>query len=474
MAETFTRRGGHAQRTTSDRVAQASLPLIIVIYVLIFMLPIEFSVSLGSIFLPPTRLFFLITAVPLIVLLFMREKLTLVDGILAAYVIWVALAFLAKRGGGGIEPAGQAFIEIVVPYLMARLFLKDAALVARFIKITCILIALLGVLAIPEGILHFRYLHEFPRMLTGVIYEMQADERLGLLRSASTFENPILFGLYCATFLSLAWFSTFGLGTRILLCMGIILATALSLSSAPMLLLALQIALIVAERATRRFSARAAIIMGVITVVVVFLETFSNRGVAGLIAAKLTFNPHTGYYRLLQWEYSIDDVRANPLFGINFENWTRPYWLNDSIDNHWLYLAMNSGVPAVMLIFAALLVIGYRLYKRRKTLQDPILRSLMLGWIIGMAALFMGAWTVALFGKMLPVLFFMIGLGAALMQTSDIESAQDAPEAAPPDSARRFTRFAPKRVRADAAPPRPTGVVATRARSVANERRRRV
>ena len=64
MAGTYTRATPSGPGTAGERVAQARLPGIILTFVLILLLPIEFSVSLGSIFLPPTRLFFLIAALP--------------------------------------------------------------------------------------------------------------------------------------------------------------------------------------------------------------------------------------------------------------------------------------------------------------------------------------------------------------------------------------------------------------------------
>lgn len=439
------RQSFHTSRPTRERVAQARLPGIIVAYMVIFLLPIELSFYAGPLFMTPIRIFLLVTALPLLVLLFRHENLMAIDGLLAAYVLWVVLAYMVKRGGGGIEAAGQSFLEITVPYLVARLFLKSPQQIARFLKIMCIIIAILGLLAIPEAVLQVRFLHEIPKMLTGITYEMQADIRQGLLRAASTFENPILFGLYCAMFLSLIWYSTFGIGTRLALVVGIIMATMTSLSSAPILLLLLQILLIMVERASRRIRLRTPLIAASVLAAVVFIEAFSNRGVARLIAAKLTLNPHTGYYRLLQWEFSIDDVRANPMFGINLENWTRPHWMTDSIDNHWLFLAMNSGVPAVTIIFITMALLAYRLYRRRQTIHDPMLKSLMLGWIIGISALFLGAWTVTLFGKMQPTLFFLVGLGAALLQMKDSTVFQEATAPNPVDRAKqhRYSRFAP-------------------------------
>lgn len=409
------------QKVHQDRYrsANATLPSILIAYILVYLLPIELSFYIGSLFMTPTRVFFLITTIPLIVIFFNREKPMIIDWLLAAYVMWVVLAYLVKRGGGGVEAAGQSFLQLTAPYLLARIFFKDSAQVARYVIVMCISITVLGLLAIPESLFYVRYLHTIPQMLTGISYEMQSDVRLGLLRAASTFENPILFGLYCATFFSLLWYSTSSVGTRTVLTLGVLVATGLSLSSAPMLLILVQFFLIVAERASRKIKSRVPLILVAVSASVIFIETFSNRGVAKLIASNLTFNPSTGYYRLLQWEHSIDDVRSNPLFGINFENWTRPFWMTDSVDNNWLFLAMDSGIPAVALICSLLLSLSYKIYRRRKTVRDPILKSLMLGWIICISALFLGAWTVTLFGKMLPAQFFLIGLGAALLQIED-------------------------------------------------------
>ena len=427
----------------SKRRLKARLPLIISVYLFFFLLPIEFSISIGPLFITPTRLFFLLAVLPLLIALFRLGNLHTADWLIFAYVVWVALALLRKQGAGGIEPAGQSLLEVLVPYLIARLHLHDSAQVARLVQVLGIIICILGALAIPEAIFHDRFLHDIPRLITGVIYEFQSDTRLGLLRAASTFENPLLFGLYCATFLSMIWYSGVQTSRRVLLCFGVVVATTLSLTSAAVLLLLMQILLIAFEGITRKIPARAAIVLATLVVVVLLVEALSDRGVVRLIAGELTFNPFTGYYRIAQWEHSIDDVMLNPIFGINFEDWTRPFWMTDSIDNHWLLTAMRSGLPSVVIIFALLFIIAYRLYFRRKKYQDPLGRSLMLGWILGMSALFLGGWTVAFFGKMFPALFFLIGIGAALMKVTDEHwDGRDRPEKlAIQDRPLRFSRY---------------------------------
>ena len=36
-----------------------------------------------------------------------------------------------------------------------------------------------------------------------------------------------------------------------------------------------------------------------------------------------------------KYEYSMDDILDHPLFGIGLNDWTRPEWMNNSIDSFW-------------------------------------------------------------------------------------------------------------------------------------------
>ncbi len=45
------------------------------------------------------------------------------------------------------------------------------------------------------------------------------------------------------------------------------------------------------------------------------IEAFSNRGFFGILISYLTFNPNTGYFRILQWEFTADDIADNLISG---------------------------------------------------------------------------------------------------------------------------------------------------------------
>ena len=426
-------------------VDQVALPIIVGLYLFVFLIPIEFSFYIGQLLITPTRLFLLVLAGPVIFSSITNHKLQSEDVFFIIFISWVSVAYFYKRGAAGIEIIGQTFLEVAISYCVARTYLVTFAQFIRLALILSVTVAILGILAIPEGISHYRYLHELPQKLTGFDYYISDDTRVGLLRSASTFEHPILFGMFCASLFSLAWYSLSSLGARLSHAAFTLMATLLALSSAALLLLIMQFLLVGIEKITRPIKRRTMIFGTLLISFVVLIEAVSNRGIIKLIGGTLTFNPHTAYYRLLQWDYSIDDVRRHPFVGINFENWTRPFWMTDSIDNHWLFLAMNSGIPAVFALWIVMGIISVKLYQKKQRTADIGYQKLYMGWLIGTASLFLGAWTVTLFGKMLPVFMFFLGIGAAMTRLPEEDPSQTEekalPEALDPKRS-SFTRFA--------------------------------
>ncbi|MBB5723655.1 hypothetical protein FHS72_003300 [Loktanella ponticola] len=420
-----------------------ALPVVVGLYLFVFLVPIEFSFYIGPLLVTPTRFFLILAAGPVIFASLSRHKLQSEDGFFIGFILWVAMAYFYKRGAAGVEIVGQAFLEIAISYCVARTYLVGVDQFRKLAVVLSVTVAVLGILAIPEGISHYRFLHEVPEMLTGFYYYISDDTRMGLLRSSSTFEHPILFGLFCASLFTFAWYTFTSTGARIAHLVMTVMATALSLSSAALLILMMQFSLIIFERLTRSFKQRTMVFGTLLVTAIVLIESLSNRGVVKLIAGNLTFNPHTAYYRVLQWEHGIDDVERHPFVGINLEHWTKPFWMTDSIDNHWLFTAMNSGVPAVLALWIVMGIIAVKLYKKKRRTADEVRQRLYMAWLIGAASLFLGAWTVTLFGKMLPIFMFFIGIGAAMTRLPEDEDVADTivlePEAG---TTSPYTRFA--------------------------------
>jgi len=149
--------------------------------------------------------------------------------------------------------------------------------------------------------------------------------------------------------------------------------------------------------------------MGFIGVVfIILINALSDRGFFAILISYLTFNPVTGYYRLLQWEYTMDDIAQNPLFGIGLNDWTRPEWMNNSIDSFWLLMTLQHGIMAnLVLLIACLYAVFYtlnRVHKHHKTS-----RWMVQAWILAFMSLILIGFTVDYFGKIQPLFFFVLG-----------------------------------------------------------------
>lgn len=423
------------------------------------MLPVELSMRFGTVTLSPFKLIMVLVTIPVLYLFFKNRLLHWLDGLFAAYALYTIMCIFINRGLTAIEPSGVFFLETIVAYAAARVSMRELpdlkAVLMMFIRI----IIILGILAIPEAILHTRFLHNAAEALTGIGYDHATDTRFNMLRANATFEHPILFGLAAASLATYAWIIARDTHQGILLLLGLGNAVFFSLSSAAYLVFILQIGILIFERATRSIPYRWTIVMISVVSILIFLSLASDRGPIGLIASYLTFSAHTGYYRMLIWEHGIDDVLANPIFGIKPETWTRPIGMTNSIDNHWLITMMKGGIPSLIMLFSFILIAAAKVQSRpdapppseeasedmpvhtslrasetasrpsrhrdrsaakrepRQSINTPL--DVRHGWVIVMFCLFLGGATVTFFGQMIPIYSIHLAIGVALItQTS--------------------------------------------------------
>ncbi|WP_306145394.1 O-antigen ligase family protein [Roseibium sp. MMSF_3412] len=405
--------------------------LVFLLLSLMILVPIELSIRAGSLFLPLYRaLAFLLTFYVIFKFFEQRKQLRIFDNLILIQGFWFLACEILKRGSAGFEPGVSYFVETVTPYFVIRFLLKSPGQLFAFPNLVFILMIPAILLAFPEAvILQERFVHDIARSISGYYYWIQEDYRLGMLRAASIFEHPILYGLFCSSMISLVFATAktnvSGVFKSAVLAFGCIL----SASSAPILTMIIQLAFLVGERCSRFLQHRAMLLIGSCAFVFTALSFLSNRGPIGIIATSLALNPQSGYYRIHIWENGIDDVLANPFIGIRPEEWTRPGWMSPSIDNNWLLVAMKGGFPGIILILMILYLIMRKLYAHDKVSQrlDGLRQALCFTFI----SLFLAGATVAFFGKMLPFFFILLGYGGAvahyIMSTSDqdVTSAED-------------------------------------------------
>ena len=232
--------------------------------------------------------------------------------------------------------------------------------------------------------------------------------RNGFARVISGFEHPILFGLFCAITVA-PFFYLYRDKPGKAFCFAALPfgMTYLSLSSAPLITAGLCTALVLWDLVTK---SKWKLLLGLFSIVYVFLTIASNRGPIILLIDNLTFDPHTAWTRIAIYEYGSAAVMQHPVMGFGLSsNWPRPGWLTSSVDNFWLVIAMRHGLPGLILLGLALLA-GLRAVIRAKGL-DSTLTAWRSGYVIALVGLYFSLATVHIWGDTSSFLMCFIGAG---------------------------------------------------------------
>ena len=98
----------------------------------------------------------------------------------------------------------------------------------------------------------------------------------------------------------------------------------------------------------------------------------------------------------------------HPLFGIGLHDWTRPEWMNSSIDSFWLLMTLQHGILAsALLLFVCLYAVFHVLNSLHQ--HHPASRWMIQSWILAFMSLILIGFTVDYFGKIQPLFFFVLG-----------------------------------------------------------------
>lgn len=387
------------------------------LFVISIFIPVEFYYHAGGLRL---ELYRVVLALVLIYSAFhintLLEKANLVDILLLIFVTLAIASFLANHGlQDGIKKAGIFTIEVLGSFYLARQFITTPK---RFFHINIAFVTLLSLtvlFSLYESFFHHRIFHDLATRITGhhaldpSLYTHYYI-RFGIMRATNLFSHPILYGTLAAIFFPFAILLTFhAFKLRYLAgALGIFLSMVLTMSSAPLLSTAFQLMGAVLSRywhGAKRFWA-AVLFFGLSGAFLI--SAISNRGFFAVLISHLTFNPATGYYRMFQWQYASDDIINNPLLGIGISQWSRPEWLNYSIDSFWLLITMQHGIPAGMvLLFCSIYLVFHVLNNLHK--QHELYRWMSNAWALSFLALILIGFTVDYFGKLQPMFFFTLG-----------------------------------------------------------------
>lgn len=413
-------------------------PLPIIVIIISFLCPTEFSLVIGGLRLPPHRLALLILLPIALARLLSSgdQRLRPFDVLFIAYGVWTVGAYTSHTGHSGFVYGGSLALEALGGYFVARAFIRTADELRATMRAFVAAVFAAALIALPETLFGKIYTHELLRQLTGYHHPIGIETRLGLTRAYGTFDHPIHYGTFCAGLLALFWYAEKKTTTRRINAGAMTFATFLGLSSAPILCLALQGGMLVWEKLTRTLKSRMAITLGVIAALYAAMSLVSNRGPITFIATGMTLDPWTGFYRLQIWEAGMKNVWAHPLTGIGLGDWERPWWMiSDTVDAFWLVTAMRQGIPAFLILALAIILLARDVVRRRHRHAGGDATRIALGWMMTVIALSLIGATVHYWNVLHTFFFFVLGLGGWIADPSRLSLASFATRrsgAAPP------------------------------------------
>lgn len=388
----------------------ALIPLLLVFYSFL-LLPPEVEVTVYGVNLPSYRMALLAMTVPALWML-LKEKMGATSPIDIAVTIiafWIVLSFTMIYGfESGIVRGAGIMIDTALPYVIARACVKTMDDL-RYFLLLCLpgLLFAGGVLALeslsgrlllrPAFASVFGSISAFSGGEASGSLIIKDEYRLGLLRAYGPFPHPILAGIAMVGFLPLYYFS--GLrGWPYVLGIVAALTGFFALSSAAFL------ALIVAVGAILIYHVKPYIpkiswwtISAMLVLMLWSVHMVSKNGIIPVIS-RLTLTPATADYRTLIWEFGSISVANNPWFGIGYRQWERLSWMGESVDAHFLLLAMRHGlvVPVLLLIAMTYGMIRLGIITPFLTARD---RSFAIGLNISLIIYLVVGQTVNYFGS---------------------------------------------------------------------------
>ena len=383
---------------------------------ILLLMPPETSVSLGALRLSPYRLLLMVGVLMALARLMSGRcgRLIPTDWLVFAHCLWV-LVSLFKYGGviTALESGGIYGVEATGAYLLARVYIRSAVDYQAMIKLHLLLVIALAIAAIPESLTGVHYIRDAFRMVLGGSPPHFMDPRLGLERAFGPFEHPILMGVFCASALSGA-ILVLGKGKVSLGNIkraGLVgIAAMTTVSGGPIVAYVLQAGLLGWEYVTRAIRGRWQIALAGFAFVYVAIDMLSNRTPILVFVQYLTFSPHSAYNRVNIWNYGTAEIARHPIMGIGLAEWERASWMSPSVDNFWLLTAMRYGLPALILLLAALGALMWSLC--RKQTSDPVYQRCRLAWAITLISLSVVGLTVHFWNAIFVMFFFLIGSGA--------------------------------------------------------------
>jgi hypothetical protein len=396
------------------------VPLAVALFFVAMMLPTAVSVNLGGLRLSAYRVVLIVMFLPMLIKLLSGRagRIHIFDMLVFAHCGWALLALINWGGvAQGIESGGIYIVEFAGAYLLARVYIRGYEDFAATAKLYVGLVLGTLIFTIPEALSGVHILHDTISGALGGPMAPFIEPRMGLERTFGPFDHPILYGVFSAAAFSLAYFviaeARLMNGRGMIKVVGVGLATFMSASGGPYVVLMMQGFVAVWQRVLGKIKGRWAALFTMFAMMYIAIDVFSTKTPFHVFVNNFTFSRQSAYNRILIFEFGSAEVRRHPIFGIGLGDWERPSWMSDSMDNFWLVTAVRYGLPALFLLLALLLGLLWAA-GQRKDLPAEWKRARH-AWAFTLFGITVAAATVHLWNALFVLFLFLIGAGAWLL-----------------------------------------------------------
>lgn len=407
------------------------LPAIVLVFAAILPTEVRITVAEQNLYAPRIVGFLLL---PVVISRLVKTpiKFSFCDVGIVIAAAWMVFAFSVYYGPAeGVIRGGALAFDTAMPYLVARVSFRSLADIRRFLVLVAPILFAAGILMFLE-VATSRYLVKpafaelfgeraaYEDGLEVAREDMSVNWRFGLLRAIGPFPHPILAGLFIISFLPLYLNSglrkwPYWIGT-----MAAVFAI-FSVSSAAFIGIILNVGLLVADKLEKRIEFISwRVVIPCFVGLMLVANMMTEKGIIPWLS-RFTLNPQTAHYRRLIWRYGSESVERNPWFGIGFTGYERLHWMPQTVDNHWLLIAIRYGLlPAVVLLVVALFTILS--LAQASTKYQEADRKLLVGIAVSLFTFTLLGFSVAFFGGSKTWFYMLVGIGvsASLMYHNGI------------------------------------------------------
>ena len=404
-----------------------------------FSIPLPFFLNIGSLHLSPNRILLLGAFVPAAITVFSGKagRIRAADVLLGLCSVWVALALFNYEGVNAVQNIGITVVEMYGAYLVARRTIRSEADYLALVRVMRLIAIFLAPAAAIESLTKYRIYNKLFGLMFSTFPWANYEPRWHMFRAQTAFEHPILYGVYVAFMLAPVYTAARmkkGPILSFISALPVLAATFFSLSAGAYLGMFLQIGLMGWGLVMARVPGRWQIFGLLVALAYIVVDTLSNRSPFQVFISYLTFNSSTSYWRVLIFQYGMENVWASPFLGRGLNDWVRPRWMiTNSIDNFWLVFAIRYGIPGVGLMFGTYLAVLIGLMRARPA--SASVKAHRNALVFSLAGIGIAICTVHLWGAVFVFFMFMLGAGAWIS-----EAPRDGAQATP---ARSPARTAP-------------------------------